>query len=268
MMMNLELLAQGRGATRPYPLLFVHGAWHAAWCWENFLPYFANQGYACYALSLRGHGGSDGRERIRWHSAARGYVADVAAAVKELGQPAILVGHSMGGYVVQKYLEEHSAKAAILLASIPVYGIAGFGVRYFLRHPLAFLKAHSTGDLGELLGTPALARDALYSDTLSNSELMRHFERLQSESFVMELEAFGLNLPKPQKVRARGTPMLVLAAQNDRVFSVWEERLTARAYGIESSMKIFPGIAHDMMLDTNWQEVAAYMHDWLDREGL
>jgi len=30
---------------RPNPLLFVHGYWHAAWCWtEHFLPYFAQQG--------------------------------------------------------------------------------------------------------------------------------------------------------------------------------------------------------------------------------
>ena len=28
-------------------LLFVHGAWHGAWCWaEHFLDFFAAQGYA------------------------------------------------------------------------------------------------------------------------------------------------------------------------------------------------------------------------------
>jgi pimeloyl-ACP methyl ester carboxylesterase len=28
---------------RPTPILFVHGSWHGAWCWEKFLPYFANK---------------------------------------------------------------------------------------------------------------------------------------------------------------------------------------------------------------------------------
>ncbi|MCA9946237.1 MAG: alpha/beta fold hydrolase, partial [Anaerolineales bacterium] len=51
------------------PLLFIHGAWHGAWCWEeHFLPYFAERGYAVYAPSLRGHGQSSGQERLRWSS--------------------------------------------------------------------------------------------------------------------------------------------------------------------------------------------------------
>jgi pimeloyl-ACP methyl ester carboxylesterase len=50
--MQLEVIANAKNETRPAPILFVHGAWHAAWCWENFLPYFAQQGYAAYAISL------------------------------------------------------------------------------------------------------------------------------------------------------------------------------------------------------------------------
>ncbi len=38
------------------PVLFVHGAWHGAWCWdEHFLDFFAEQGYRSLAVSLRGH---------------------------------------------------------------------------------------------------------------------------------------------------------------------------------------------------------------------
>ena len=49
----------------PLPLLFVHGAFVAAWCWDdNFLPYFAQHGFAAHALSLRGHGGSTGWESL------------------------------------------------------------------------------------------------------------------------------------------------------------------------------------------------------------
>jgi len=50
-------------------LLFVHGKWHGAWCWdEHFLPYFAAYGYDSTALSLRGHADSEGREGLRWYS--------------------------------------------------------------------------------------------------------------------------------------------------------------------------------------------------------
>lgn len=37
------------------PLVFVHGSYHAAWCWaEHWLPFFSASGYDCYAISLLG----------------------------------------------------------------------------------------------------------------------------------------------------------------------------------------------------------------------
>jgi len=45
---------QGQGTQRP-PLLFVHGSFHAAWCWrEHFMPHFAAAGWVTLAVSLRG----------------------------------------------------------------------------------------------------------------------------------------------------------------------------------------------------------------------
>lgn len=37
------------------PLVFVHGSYHAAWCWaENWLPFFSSSGFDSYAVSLLG----------------------------------------------------------------------------------------------------------------------------------------------------------------------------------------------------------------------
>ena len=92
-------------ATDRLPVLFVHGAFAGGWMWaDTFMPFLAEAGYPCYAVSLRGHGGSHGRERIDWHSIAD-YVEDVTRVIDWLGQQPVLVGHSMGGFIVQKYLE-------------------------------------------------------------------------------------------------------------------------------------------------------------------
>ena len=256
--MQLEIITKAENVTRPVPILFVHGAWHAAWCWENFLPYFAQHGYAAYAVSLRGHGTSEGRDQIRWHSAAHDYVADVAQIIKTLTNPPILVGHSMGGYVVQKYLEKHTAKAGVLLASIPVSGVFGFGCRYSRRHPWTYLKAHILMSPWHFVSTPKLMHDAFFSPDVSEEDIARHFARLQPASFRMELETLLFNLPRPDKVK---TPMLVLAAANDRVFSVKEQQATARAYGTKA--EIFADMSHDMMLEPKWQNVADRILNWL-----
>nr|CAB3486818.1 unnamed protein product [Digitaria exilis] len=58
--LDLEVIAQPTPAPgeRP-PLVFVHGSFHAAWCWsEHWLPFFSRAGFPCYALSLRAQGES------------------------------------------------------------------------------------------------------------------------------------------------------------------------------------------------------------------
>ena len=142
--MKLEVLSEiPASAAHATPILFVHGMWHGAWCWaEHFLPYFAQHGYAAYALSLRGHGVSEGREKLRWTSLAK-YVVDVSQAAAEIKATPVLVGHSMGGMVVQKYLESHQAPAAVLLASAPPTGLGAATLRVARRHPYVVLKGSS-----------------------------------------------------------------------------------------------------------------------------
>lgn len=172
--MRFEILSTDENVTRPVPILFVHRAWHAAWCWENFLPYFSRQGYASCAVSLRGHGTSDGRDKIRWHSAVHGYVSDVEQVVHTLSNAPVLVGHSVGGYVVQKFLETHTAPAAVLMASVPVSGTFGFGHRFRQRHPWPFLKSLLLLSPQHMVATPALAHDSFFSPSVSADEVTRH----------------------------------------------------------------------------------------------
>ena len=261
--MKLEVISkQPLEKTHTTPLLFVHGAWHAAWSWEKFLPYFAEQGYEVWALSLRGHGNSEGRDGIRWYSTAN-YVADVAQVVKSLSPSPILIGHSMGGYVVQKYLEAHTAPAAVLLASIPTVGIIGMLLRMLKRHPASTLKALATLNTWYFVSTPALAKDYFFSDDYPDDKFLEYYAHIQTESFRLALEAALLNLPRPKKVK---TPLLVLGAESDRVFTVAEQRKTARTYKTEAM--IFPGMAHDMMLEPSWRAVADQILSWLKSRSL
>ena len=260
---SLEVLSHVPSAiTRPTPILFVHGAWQGAWCWEeHFLPYFAQHGYGAHALSLRGHGNSAGRERLRWSSIAD-YVQDVARVAQRLPQPPILIGHSMGGLVVQKYLEHESAPAAVLLASLPPGGAIATVLRTIAQQPLVFLKMNLTLRLYPIIGTRKLARDLLFSSTLPDDRLERYFARLQDEAYRAFLDMLLLNLPRPARVKLQP---LVLGAEKDAVFSVRQIDATARAYGTRA--EIFPNMAHEMMLEEGWQAVADRILQWLADRG-
>lgn len=265
--MNLELIARAaEPETHRSPILFVHGAWHGAWCWnEFFMPYFAQHGWTTFAFSYRGHGASDGRDRLL-RNLAHHYVEDLAQTVetveRQTGRRPFLVAHSLGGYLTQKYLERHDVPAAVLLASIPSSGALGFFLRFFARHPAAFLRTLVTLNGYHIIDTPALTREGFFSDDLPADQLERYYPLMTPESFLAGLEAC-LNLPRTGRVRK---PLLVLGAANDRVFTTGEETRTARAY--HAPLEIYPDMAHDMMLEKGWQAVADRTMAWLGEREL
>lgn len=262
--MNLEVIKQQAvSGARSVPILFVHGMWHAAWCWaEHLMPYFAQHGYTSYALSLRGHSGSKGRERLRWTSLAD-YVADVTQVTGQMDSPPVLVGHSMGGMIVQKYLESNRAPAAVLLASAPPTGLVPATVRVALRHPWPFIKANLTMSMFPIVSTPRLAQEAFFSADMPEEKVRRYFSRLQDESYRAYLDMLGLSLPKPERVK---TPLLVLGGADDSLFLLKDTEATARAYG--ATAEVLPHMAHDMMLEEGWQAAADRILGWLDEQGL
>ena len=259
---KLEVIKQESASDpKPTPILFIHGAWHGAWCWENFLPYFAERGYNSYAVSLRGHAGSEGHNKLRW-SSINDYVQDVASVVDSIGAPPILVGHSMGGAVVQKYLEKTDCKGAVLLASVPPFGVINFILKLILKHPLLYLKSIITTNLYHVVSSEKLAKEFFFSEDIAPEKLSRHFKELGGESFRVMIDLLFLNLPNPRKVN---TPILVLGAEQDRIFTMSEVGKTAAAYN--TTAEFFP-IAHDMMLEEGWQGVADRMIDWLGTVNL
>jgi pimeloyl-ACP methyl ester carboxylesterase len=179
------------------------------------------------------------------------YVTDVAWVAAQLPRSPIVIGHSMGGFVVQKYLERHSAPAGMLLASVPPSGILRTVLRLARRHPNAFAKAISSVSLLPIVSTPALARDAFFSDDLGEEEVAAYSARLQDESFLAFFDMLAFDLPQPKRVT---TPVFVFGGENDSLFYPDDIKATARAYGRRA--QILPGVAHDMMLETKWREVA------------
>lgn len=262
--MKLQIITREPATkTHATPILFVHGMWHGAWCWaDHFMPYFAGHGYETHALSLRGHGESEGRNRLRW-TPLKDFVADVARVAGQMERSPIVIGHSMGGMITQKYLETHQAPAAVLLASGPPKGLLPATLRVAGRQFGSFLKANMTLSLYHVVGTPRLYKQAYFSGDFPEQEAATYHRCVQDESYRAYVDMMLLNLPRPKKVN---TPMLVLGTDTDYILAPAEVEATARAY--KAQVEIFPGIGHAMMLDTGWQAVADRILDWLTEQGL
>lgn len=259
----LEVIDKGTAdASHPVPLLFVHGAWHAAWCWdEHFLGYFADRGYRAVALSFRGHGESPTAKPLR-NLSFTDYVDDVSSVAAGFPVPPVVIGHSMGGVIVQRYLETHDAPAAVLMCSMPPQGYLRSGLRWLRRHPSHFVKLSVTGRSLPYVSTPELARERFFSPHTPEALVRGYAARLQEESSRSGLDGV-VKLPRPDRVRA---PMMVLGALEDGAVTPDEVRATARAYRTEPVF--FADMGHNMMLEPGWESVAERIADWLATRGL
>ncbi|MFF7995590.1 alpha/beta hydrolase [Kitasatospora xanthocidica] len=255
--MSLELIHRPSTADAArVPLLFVHGSYHGAWCWdEHFMPYFADRGHDCHAVSLRGHGTSPGRERLHELTLAD-YVADVAEAAGRIDGTPVLVGHSMGGAVAQLVAREHPDLFAglVLLNSVPPAGLGPESLRLMFRHfrELRALRAFNRG-AGEF------PTRLFYSDALPEAERGAIAARLQPESDKVN---YAVNKRVLSGTPSLRVPLLVLGSTADRVVSARSVQATAKAYRTEPVL--LDGVGHVSMLDPQWQRVADRTLDFLD----
>jgi len=247
-------------STKP-PLLFIHGAFTGAWCWnEHFLPYFAQHGYPSYAVSLRGHGKSQGSELLL-QASLDDYVADVARVVEKIGQPVVLIGHSMGGMVAQKYMESKQLRAVVLMNSVPPTGLSASSLYLSFTAPFLMQQLSVIQTAGPEYTALSAVKKALFSEDMPDAEVQRFFNQMQGESQRVMMDMLGLNLP--MLADYHDFPILVLGAENDAFFPTLAIESTAKIY--QADKYIFPNIAHAMMLEKRWQTVADKMFDWLQQ---
>lgn len=251
----------------PNPLLFVHGICCGSWIWEwNYLPYFSSLGYDTHAINLTGHylnqpppdfdrlGTSD-------------FLKDLDEVIAELPSP-VVIGHSAGGFLLQKCLERHSLKGAILFASV---GPNGLEREVLTRR--AFL--HLSTVLSNLISrkrwflyfSPEAVRQTMFCrySAITEPEVQRILSLVRNDShrWVTEL-AFGL--VKCHVPQNGSTPILVVAPQQDyfitpRQYEAMARRYSASIYRVERT-------GHAVQLESAWKQVAEIIHKWIQETVL
>lgn len=265
------------------PIVFVHGSFHAAWCWAvHWLPFFAGAGHDCYAVSLLGQGESD----IPSGSVAgslQTHARDIAHFIKHnCSFPPILVGHSFGGLVVQFYLanvctnfdmptgkdegwEEPypTLTAAVLVCSVTPTGNSGMVWRYLLSKPVAAFKVTFSLAAKAFATSLSLCRETFFSRDMSDLQVERYQELLRNSSSVplLDLRKLNASLPVPLPPE-HAPPVLVMGASDDFIVDVQGLNETAEFYNV--SPVIVEGVAHDIMLDISWEKGSGAILSWLE----
>lgn len=265
--LSLELLgepARQPSVPRQAPLLFVHGAFAGAWMWrDNYLPYFAGLGYDSFALSLRGHGGSEGRDGLST-TTLYDYVSDVKTVAAQFTVPPVLVGHSMGGLVVDMALRSHvKSSGAVLLAAVPPTGMGPAVMHALLADSALVWQVALLQTMGPSWVNPQIVQQAVFFDPPGRKRMLEYFSLTQPEAQFALAE---LALPCWPSATHRRVPIGVVGAEQDAIVLPWMVRATAAIHGVEPFW--IPGAGHATMLEGHWTKGAEVVTKCLDGLGL
>lgn len=242
-------------------LQLAHGAGEHSGRYRERLAPLAEAGFVIYAADHRGHGLTSGMSHLGdfGPGGAEACVADMAelsrlARQENPGLPLILLGHSMGAMFAQAYLGEHAA----LIDGLVLSGTSGPGPRMEGPPNSAFASPRTEYDW--------LSRDAAEVDRyIADPFCGIRFTDASQTSFrsVAAKALFQTDLASVQP----GLPVYVFVGDedpiNNRLAAVTPLIEAYRAADLDVTFKVYEQGRHEMLNETNRDEVIADLTSWL-----
>lgn len=245
-------------------LILVHGAAEHSGRYERLAAYLVAHGYALAALDHPSHGRSDG---VRGHiDRFDDYLVTLQRFQKQVSTdfpdaPLILLGHSLGGLIAAAYLLEHQHEFAGCVLSGPAImsdvqpgKLQMLLVRLFsaILPKTGVLQLDASGVSRDPAEVQAYRNDPLvYTGKLSARKLLEMFKAMQH----VQANAATITLP-----------MLVLHGGEDILTSPEGSRfLDANIGSTDKTLKIYPGLYHEIFNEPEREQVFADVVSWCDR---
>lgn len=246
-------------------LILVHGLAEHSNRYVGIANYFTEQGYAVYALDHEGHGHSQG---------LRGYINSFDDFLTTLdqylnnianqhpGKKLFLVGHSMGGVISSAYLLEHQQKLAGCILS---------GAALATGDVISPVQKVVLNTLSKVLPKlPVLQLEA--NDVCHDPAVVEAYKNdphvFTGKIRVRLITEILRTADRVLKYAANiSLPMLILHGGDDKMASPsGSEKLYAGISSSDKTLKIYPGLYHEIFLEPEKLEIYAAIHTWLEQK--
>lgn len=251
-------------------VVFIHGMYMTSLCWEQWTAHFQAKGYQYAAPNWPGRERPIAKLRQDHPDPQLGrltlthvvdYFTDV---IHKLDEKPIIIGHSMGGLVVQLLLQKDLASAGVAIDSAPPMGV--FTTKWsFLKSNWPHITPFAAQSKPIEMTFPRFQYTFVH--TLPLVEQQAAYEKYvvpESRRVPRESLTAKIDFKKPHP------PLLLIAGAEDHIIPASLNKSNYARYKASPSktdFKEFAGRTHFIIGQKNWEEVADYIIDWLAQNG-
>jgi pimeloyl-ACP methyl ester carboxylesterase len=250
-------------------VVFVHGMFVTSACWARWEERFRARGWKTLAPAWPEHEPPAAAQRAKHPNAALAKLelADLVEHYKKivaaLDEPPVLIGHSMGGLIVQLLLQAELGAAGVAIDSAPPKGVISLAWS-FLKSNWPAVNPFASND------KPIYLDEAAFHYAFTNASLTpeQSHEAWEQQATpesrrvgkgpTTKVAAIDFTKPHP--------PLLIIAGEKDHIIPASLNKSNFEHYKGSSitEFKMFPGRDHWTIASQGWEEVADYSLQWID----
>lgn len=256
-----------------HPVLFIHGLWVHASSWNPWAALFRREGYQPVVAGWPGDGPTAEATRRHGHDVGGQGIDDVVAhyggLVDTMPVRPLVIGHSFGGLIAQRLLDEGRASAAVAISPAPIRGVTKLPLSQ-IRSTLPVLRNPKNRDR-EVTLTERQFRYAI-ANAIPRDEagdLYRRYAIPAPGKPLFELVAAKKDPHSPTTVDVRNDgrgPLLIIGGGRDHIVA---ESVSRQAAELQSACRavtdyhVFADRGHSLVMDSRWREVADFVLGWV-----
>lgn len=255
--------------TKKRPVLFITGAFVGNNCWDEWITYFTHRGYSCSAppwphkeappAVLRSRQPDPDIAAIRLAQLTDYY----ALIARRYEDKPILIGHSIGGLIVQLLLQRDLGTAGVAIHPVPPQGVITLELSFYKStwHPLGLFTDSDESYLMSFEDWQYIFTNGMPLD--AQREAYDKFVVPESKKVSRDglTNAAHINFDKyhpPLLITSGSTDHIIPASLNHTNYEKYKDSRSVTDY------KEFAGRNHFVLGQPTWREDADYILNWLD----
>ena len=223
-------------------IVFVNGAYHDNWCWENFINFFIKNGYKCNINNY-----PEMEDENKYKISMSDYVISLEKTINKMKTKPVIIVHSLGAAVVNRFLLKNSNKVLGVIFIAPTSPINTF---------VEMLKAQY-----KCIGKSK--SEMFFSGRVDDAE--KYLDKFIELPFKVRIQVAKQVFKQNDSI---SIPCLVLGSYKDKCIPITSVIKAGQFFNVKTI--IYNDMCHDMMLDCEWREIAKeillFMNNLLGKE--